>query len=1292
MLRTSGFGLGALAIALWFAATGAACSGGDTSEPVTACGNGVVDAGEGCDDGNAVDGDGCSKACTPTIGGCGNGVLDAGEACDDGNSVDGDGCSKDCTPSLGGCGDGVVDDGEDCDDGNSVGGDGCEANCKETPSVTTCATLPALASGTCEVTAGDVEGTLFIGDVLLPATVLKGGQVVVDAAGKIACVGCDCSAKATGMAKVSCPEGAISPALINSHDHITFQSAPGKDSGERYEHRHEWRLGKNGHTKIPAGATAGKALLQHAELRHVMGGATATVGSGGTAGMLRNLDKSNELQELLNQTSAYYQTFPLGDSDGKMLESGCGYKFKDTTQSISMEEAYFSHISEGISAAAHNEFLCASSTANGGQDLSQPQSAFIHSIGLRPNDYSLMATEKVTLVWSPRSNIRLYGDTAQVTTAARFGVAIALGTDWLPSGSMNILRELACADSYNTNHLGGFFSERELWRMVTDWGAQASAVDDVMGKLAEGKVADIAIFNSKKNANYRAVLSAEAPDVVMVMRGGSVLYGDDAVVSGLGGMGCDALDVCGTAKRVCTSDNFGMDLSALQTAAGAGAYPLFFCGGEVPTNEPSCTPSRPKSVKGSTTYTGTLAPGDGDGDGIDDAKDNCPKVFNPIRPLDEGKQGDFDQDGAGDPCDVCPLDAGKADCMVPDADDTDGDGVLDTTDNCPGVANKDQVDADTDAKGDACDACPTIANMGALACPVTIYDIKTGVAQAGSKVAVVNALVTACSSGNGYFLQVKASDPGYAGAENSGIYVYDPGVVCGMSVAPGDRIDVNPATVGTYHGQLELTAATATKLTSGETLPEPIVVSTDDAASKVSLDGVLARVSAVKVLDVAPKPNFIVTGPLMVTSLLHAPAYFPVVDEGYDSLTGVLTVYDATMRIAPRSEADLTLGAPVLIGFETVKTFAKKGQVAVGTFPQALVLSLSRAPANDVAIVVGSSDSLIAAASGGTVTIPANSTSAQVLVDAPALGTATFTAVQAGVMKSTTVQVIDDTLVRSIHSLTPEVAQVAPSGMLTVTVVLDMPAPSGMGQQILLSLAPNLYATVAPSVVVPANALEVSFLVTASSMLGSETLTATLGASTKTATIAVKQLGGLVINEVDYDGIGTDTAEFVEIYNGTGVPFDLTDVALVLINGTNATEYARFALAAAGTLAPDEYLVIGSDALLATVPMGVKTLSFGAGKDYIQNGAPDALGLIDTAQSTLLDALAYEGAMTLVTVKNFPSQVSFVEGTALAIAVADNNATLASLCRFPNGVDTQDSSKDWAICGAVTPGGANLLK
>jgi cysteine-rich repeat protein len=104
---------------------------GDTPPPV--CGDGRLDAGEACDDGNTANGDGCSATCCvePPPPACGDGHIDAGETCDDGNTVDGDGCSATCCvePPPPVCGDGNLDAGEVCDDGNNIDGDGCSADC-----------------------------------------------------------------------------------------------------------------------------------------------------------------------------------------------------------------------------------------------------------------------------------------------------------------------------------------------------------------------------------------------------------------------------------------------------------------------------------------------------------------------------------------------------------------------------------------------------------------------------------------------------------------------------------------------------------------------------------------------------------------------------------------------------------------------------------------------------------------------------------------------------------------------------------------------------------------------------------------------------------------------------------------------------------------------------------------------------------------------------------------------------------------------------------------------------------
>ncbi|MCE9672079.1 DUF4215 domain-containing protein [Myxococcus stipitatus] len=123
------------------------------SQSASLVGDGRLQVGEQCDDGNTVSGDGCSatgaieagylchvpgRACS-LASLCGNNVINLGEACDDGNTVAGtNGCTADCDLSL--CGNGLFNnrqypnfDQEICDDGNRVEGDGCSRLCEVEP-------------------------------------------------------------------------------------------------------------------------------------------------------------------------------------------------------------------------------------------------------------------------------------------------------------------------------------------------------------------------------------------------------------------------------------------------------------------------------------------------------------------------------------------------------------------------------------------------------------------------------------------------------------------------------------------------------------------------------------------------------------------------------------------------------------------------------------------------------------------------------------------------------------------------------------------------------------------------------------------------------------------------------------------------------------------------------------------------------------------------------------------------------------------------------------------------------
>lgn len=100
------------------------------NQPAAICGNGTVESGEQCDDGNTTPGDGCDASCqTETVTVCGDSVVETGEQCDDGNTANGDGCSSTCQFEGAVCGNGSVEVPEICDDGDAGNTGTCNATC-----------------------------------------------------------------------------------------------------------------------------------------------------------------------------------------------------------------------------------------------------------------------------------------------------------------------------------------------------------------------------------------------------------------------------------------------------------------------------------------------------------------------------------------------------------------------------------------------------------------------------------------------------------------------------------------------------------------------------------------------------------------------------------------------------------------------------------------------------------------------------------------------------------------------------------------------------------------------------------------------------------------------------------------------------------------------------------------------------------------------------------------------------------------------------------------------------------
>ena len=164
---------------------------------------------------------------------------------------------------------------------------------------------------------------------------------------------------------------------------------------------------------------------------------------------------------------------------------------------------------------------------------------------------------------------------------------------------------------------------------------------------------------------------------------------------------------------------------------------------------------------------------------------------------------------------------------------------------------------------------------------------------------------------------------------------------------------------------------------------------------------------------------------------------------------------------------------------------------------------------------------------------------------------------------------------------------------------------------------------------------------------------------------------GVVINEVDYDQPGTDTAEFIELKNNGPTAVNLGTYTLELSNGASAGAlYLTIALPNV-TLLGGGYYVIG----FGSANPWHADLTYNHLDNMVQNGSPDAIGLRDGG--VLVDAVSYEGS----------TAAPYTEGTGTT-AADDNVTPFVSLSRFPDGQDTNNNDVDFSI-RCLTPGAPN---
>jgi cytosine/adenosine deaminase-related metal-dependent hydrolase len=352
----------------------------------------------------------------------------------------------------------------------------------------------------------------------------------------------------TGFVGVTVMEsgGTIFPGLIELHNHLSYNALPPwSPVPKRFENRGQWPnhpayrplvsgpmtvLGqyKDAQGKFPLLAP----LIRYVECKCLLGGVTTSQGvklasNAGIQrfyrGIVRNVEQTDDPD--------------LPEAQGRIPDLAAKDAAHFLTRLKAENSCFLLHLSEGVTdpskplSEARKHFLSLEIAPN--QWALNKTFTGIHAAGLLPEDFDVLASHASSMVWSPLSNLLLYGSTARVEAAKNAGVLIGLGSDWSPTGSKNLLGELKVAWLYNQENLNGLFAAREIVAMATRDAARILKWDKVAGMIKAGARADLLVIDSLAADPYEALLHARETDIRLVMINGVARYGRPEVMTKL---------------------------------------------------------------------------------------------------------------------------------------------------------------------------------------------------------------------------------------------------------------------------------------------------------------------------------------------------------------------------------------------------------------------------------------------------------------------------------------------------------------------------------------------------------------------------------------------------------------------------------------------------------------------------------------------------------------------------------------------------------------------------------------
>jgi 5-methylthioadenosine/S-adenosylhomocysteine deaminase len=341
--------------------------------------------------------------------------------------------------------------------------------------------------------------------------------------------------------------GSIFPGLIELHNHLAYNALQLWQVPKKYSNRDHWS-GIPVYRKLISGPMQiiGKtpelvpALIRYVECKSLLGGVTTSQGiqlfsNAGIRrfyrGIVRNVEQTDE------------DALPKADTRVDDIDAKDAKRF---LKRLEKATCFLLHLSEGVDERARKHFLALQISED--KWAIGKQLAGIHCAGLLAEDFKIYGRDQGAMVWSPLSNLLLYGQTADIKAAKKAGVRIGIGSDWSPSGSKNLLGELKVARLVS-QEMGNIFSDRDIVSMATREAASILQWEQVLGSLEAGKRADLVVISGESGDPYEGMLKTKETAIRLVMINGVARYGLPSLMQRLGAAG-ETVRVGGLERKV----------------------------------------------------------------------------------------------------------------------------------------------------------------------------------------------------------------------------------------------------------------------------------------------------------------------------------------------------------------------------------------------------------------------------------------------------------------------------------------------------------------------------------------------------------------------------------------------------------------------------------------------------------------------------------------------------------------------------------------------------------------------